>query len=149
IGLPSVQSAIASSRLTSSANDIVVALQGARSQSIRTVKFAGVSIDTSTTPPTWYSFLDSSTIGAAPLGSLIQNFTAASGVTLVVTSTNADASDDTPTYRPDGRLGSVTAITMELSTSGSSEQRRVYIEPSGRVGVCVLPAPNPATPCPH
>lgn len=145
IGLPSVQSAITRTRLTSTANDMVVALQGARSESIKQVRFAGVSI--AVDGLSWYSFLDSSTIGAAPLGSLLQTYTAASGVTLTVTSLGA--TDETPTYRPDGRLGSNTVITMELSASGGSEQRRVYIEPSGRVGVCVLPAPDPSSPCPH
>lgn len=145
VGLPSVQSAITSNRLTSSANDMVVALQSARSAAIKEVRFAGVSI--ATDGLSWYSFLDSSDIGAPPLGTLLQTFTAPTGVTFEVTSTGVN--DETPTYRPDGRLGSSTVVTMDLSASGSDEQRRVYIEPSGRVGVCVLPAPDTSTPCPH
>jgi len=133
IGLPSFQSMIASNRLTSSANDMVVALQIARSESIKQVKFAGVSIHTNDAGTTaankWITFLNSSTLGAgATDGKLIQSYAAANGVT--VTST-----DNTPKYRSDGRLTAAAAITITFTTAGSTEQRVLTIQRSGQVSV--------------
>ena len=131
IGLPSFQSVIASNRLTASANDMVIALQIARSQAIKQVKFAGVSIHTNDAGTTaankWIAFLNSSTLGAgATDGKLIQSYAAANGVTVT-------SSDDTPKYRPDGRLEqAVTAdIIITFTTTGSTEQRTLTIKPSG------------------
>ena len=130
IGLPSFQSVIASNRLTASANDMVIALQIARSQAIKQVKFAGVSIHTNDAGTTaankWIAFLDSSTIISPGTGTLIQSYAAANGVTVT-------SSDDTPKYRPDGRLEqAVTAdIIITFTTTGSTEQRTLTIKPSG------------------
>ena len=136
IGLPSFQSMIASNRLTASANDMVVALQIARSESIKKVKFAGVSIHTddtgtaSATPTNkWIAFLDSST-SSIPVGTgpVIQSYAAAKGVTVAATG-------NTPEYRPDGRLTAAAAITITFTTSGSTEQRVLTIQRSGQVSV--------------
>ena len=133
IGLPSFQSMIASNRLTASANDMVVALQIARSESIKQVKFAGVSIHTNNTGAAaankWITFLNSSTLGSgATEGKLIQSYAAAKGVTVAATG-------NTPEYRPDGRLTAAAAITITFTTSGSTEQRVLTIQRSGQVSV--------------
>jgi type IV fimbrial biogenesis protein FimT len=127
VGLPGFQSAIANNRLTAAANDMVVALQLARSASVKEVKIAGVSIDTAT--QSWFAFREDS----ADPAKVIQRYSADSGVSLHVTSLGA--TDETPTYRSDGRLDSNTAITIEFTATGSAEKRTLTIEPSGRVGV--------------
>ncbi len=134
IGLPSFQSIAASNKLTASANDMVVALQTARSESIKKMKFAGVSIHTdvngnSPVDNNWIAFLNSSTLTTkGGVGTVIQNYAASSGVTV-------SSTDDTPSYRPDGRLTSVVPIVVTFTASGSDEQRTLTIQPSGRMNV--------------
>ncbi len=138
IGLPSFQSVIASNRLTASANDMVVALQIARSESIKQVKFAGVSIHTNNTGAAaankWITFLNSSTLGAgATDGKLIQSYAAANGVTVTVVTVTT--TDNPPTYRSDGRLTAAAPITITFTTTGSAERRVLTIQRSGQVSV--------------
>ena len=130
IGLPSLQSAIASSRITATVNDMAVALQVARSTSIAQVRVAGVDI--ATDGSSWVAFLNSSTFtGTPPPGTLLQTFTAATNVTL-------DASDWTPVYNPDGRLRSTVPITIDFAIAGSPA-KRLTVQLSGRVSTCNLP----------
>lgn len=125
IGLPSMQSMISSNRLTASANDMVAALLMARSEAIKQIKNSGVSI--STTDSTWVAYV-------GVVANSVQQFSAAKGVKIAVTSSGA--ADETPTYRPDGRLlDAVAPITVEFSVTGSTEKRVLTIQPSGRVSI--------------
>lgn len=130
VGLPNFQGVLDSSRLTSASNDLLVALQIARSTAIKEVRTAGVSI--ATNGQSWYAFLNSSTLtGSPPPGRLLQSYVAPNNVTI-------DTSDFTPGYRPDGRLNSATAITIRvLSTNGAtgSDARILTINPSGLVSI--------------
>jgi type IV fimbrial biogenesis protein FimT len=140
VGLPGFQSAIVSNRLTTSVNDMVVALQIARSESIKRKKQAGVALP-SGGGDSWYVFHTSSTLTTdGGTGTLLQRYEAASNVSVTVTSTG-DA-DETPTYRGGGLL-SATAITMDFTITGSAEKRTLKIQPSGKV--CVITADNPCT----
>ncbi|MEQ1637792.1 MAG: GspH/FimT family pseudopilin [Methylococcales bacterium] len=127
VGMPSFQSAIASNRLTASANDMVVALQVARSESIKQMKIAGVIYNSS---GSWDAVL----VGT-PSNVVVQKYTAASGITLTVTSGTVTVGGEIARYRSDGRVVSNSDITMRFEVSGSTEQRIVTIKPSGRVSV--------------
>lgn len=126
IGVPGMQTIITSSRLTTSANDMVASLQMARSEAIKRIQNSGVSI----TGNDWVTFVSTSS-------NVIQRFSAAKGINLVVTGGN---NDDTPTYRPDGRLDANVPVTMTFTaTANSTQQRILTISPSGRVSVVALP----------
>jgi type IV fimbrial biogenesis protein FimT len=139
-GLPVFKATIASGRLTASANDMIVALELARSESIKKIKFAGVSIHADRNGDAaqnqWIVFLDSSTLttSATPgLGTLIQSYQAANGVTV-------SSTDDTPTYRSDGRLSTSAPITVVFTSAGGiTENRTLTISPSGRVNLVTNP----------
>lgn len=145
IGIPNIRATIISNRLTASANDMIVALQLARSESIKKVRLAGVSIGTdnngNSAPNKWIAFLESSTLPTstptAGTGTLIQSYEAATNIDLTVTS--AGTNDDTPTYRSDGRLNSSTTITMDFTAANVTEKRTITIVPSGRVSVVTTP----------
>lgn len=129
IGLPSLQSTIASNRLSTAANDMVLALNVARSEAIKQVVYAGVDIqiEADGSSKSWNTFADITT-------NVIQKFYAPTGI--IITVTSSGATDETPRYRADGRLDSLTPITMEFSvTNGSTEKRLLTIKPSGRVTV--------------
>ncbi len=127
-GLPVFKSTIASNRLTASVNDMVVALQLARSESIKQVKIAGVSIP-SGGGSSWYTFMEVSGVPA----NILQNYTAATNVRVAAISNGG--SDETPTYRSDGRLNSNADIQFRFTIAGGTEQRILTIAPSGRVNV--------------
>lgn len=132
MAVPRFKSTIASGRVISSANDMVAALQSARSESIKQIKIAGVSIP-SGGGSSWYTFIESSDLATFP-ANLLQRYVAPNSVRVDVTS-DGD-SDETPTYRSDGRLNSNTAIIMEFTSTGSTSKRILTIQPSGRVNVC-------------
>jgi type IV fimbrial biogenesis protein FimT len=127
-GLPSFRATIADNRLSTSANDMVVALQLARSESIKQVIIAGVSIP-SGGGSQWEVFKSISGVPA----NILQKYTAASGVRVDAISTGA--TDETPTYRSDGRLTSVTPIIFRFTLTGNTATRTLTIAPSGRVSV--------------
>lgn len=123
IGLPSLQSTIASNRLTASANDMLSALQYARSESIKRIRQCGVIINDSSS---WGTFIELAS-------NVVQNYKAASGVTLTVTSSGAF--DLTPTYNPDGRLASATPVVMRFSSTATTDTRTLTIATSGRITI--------------
>ncbi|NOT85412.1 MAG: prepilin-type N-terminal cleavage/methylation domain-containing protein [Methylococcaceae bacterium] len=125
VGMPSFQTAIASNRLTASANDMVVALQIARSESIKQMRTAGVMFNSSAS---WDSVVGNANV-------VVQKYTAASGITMTVTSGAVLAGALIAQYRPDGRVVSNSDITMEFTVTGSTEKRTLTIKPSGRVSV--------------
>jgi type IV fimbrial biogenesis protein FimT len=138
--IPSLRTTVISNRLTASANDMIVALQIARSESIKQVKLAGISINTNNlgnnAPNKWIAFLESSTLPTstptAGTGTLIQSYAAADGISV-------SSTDYTPTYRPDGRLFPPTSITITFTADGVTEDRILTIAPSGRVSVVTTP----------
>ena len=126
-GMPSFQSTIASNRLTSSVNDMVVALQMARSESIKQMKFAGVVFNSS---GSW----DTVIVGASA-NEVMQSYKASSGVSLSVTSATVAAGDVIARYRSDGRVVSNADIVMRFNVTGSSETRTITLKPSGRASI--------------
>ena len=131
-GLPSFRATIADNRLSTSANDMIIALQLARSESIKQVIIAGVNIP-SGGGSQWDVFKNISGVPA----NVLQKYTAASGVR--VDAISAGVMDETPTYRSDGRLTSATEIKFHFTLTHSTASRILTIQPSGRVSVC-----NPA-----
>ncbi|WP_394754827.1 GspH/FimT family pseudopilin [Crenothrix sp.] len=125
-GLPSFRSTMAENRLTASVNDMVIALQLARSTSIKQVIYAGVSIDSvADGSDEWYVFRNVSGVPA----NVMQRYSTASGVKVTAT-------DETPRYRSDGRLTSAAPITISFTLAdGSPARRTLTIAPSGRVSV--------------
>jgi type IV fimbrial biogenesis protein FimT len=125
VAIPSIRTTLINSRLTASANDMIVALQIARSESIKRMTSAGVSGTSSTGATTninqWVAFYNPGT-------TLIQSYTAARGITVT-------SNDYAPTYRPDGRLSSLSNITMTFAAAGVTETRILKIQSSGRVCV--------------
>jgi hypothetical protein len=101
---------------------MVVALQVARSESVKQVKLAGVTFNAD--GKSW----DAVVYGTPNV--IIQSYSAASQVTLSVTSGDAFAR-----YRPDGRLAANSSITMEFAVAGSDEKRLLIIQPSGAVSL--------------
>ncbi|NOT85413.1 MAG: prepilin-type N-terminal cleavage/methylation domain-containing protein [Methylococcaceae bacterium] len=124
IGLPSLQSAIASNRLNASANDMVLALQTARSESIKQVHFAGVVFNAD---GSWDAVL----VGTP--NQVLQNYTAASGVILKVNAGIPNAGELIVRYRSDGRVVTGAPIVMEFTVNGSNEKRVLMLQPSGAV----------------
>lgn len=132
IGMPGFQSAIASNRLTASVNDMVVALQIGRSESIKQMKLAGIKFNDS---GSW----DTVVFGATATDDEIrQKFMVTSGVTYTVT---------TPTdtrfvkYRADGRMTLNVPIIVEFSIAGNTvDKRKLRVLPSGQVKVCTIPS---------
>ncbi len=124
IGLPSLQTTIASNRLTASANDMLSALQYARSESIKRIRQCGVIINEDNI--TWGTFIEQAS-------KVVQNYKAASGVTVTVTS--GGAYDFTPTYNPDGRIASTTPIVMRFSSTATTDTRTLTIATSGRITI--------------
>lgn len=124
IGLPSFQSFINNNRLTSSANDMVTALNYARSEAIKQTQTIGVSINMSA--GTWevYKPGDPSTT--------IQTYAASKNVKIDVNGSNICL---TPNYKPDGRLADTQPVAVVFSIDGSSEQRTVNILLSGKINV--------------
>ncbi|SJM91317.1 putative General secretion pathway protein H [Crenothrix polyspora] len=156
-GLPSIKTIMAGNRLSASVNDMVIALQMARSESIKRGKTStvGVSIHTDNkgnpSPNKWIVFLGSSTLPTSKptpgTGILVQGYETASGVTLTVTSVGLD--DETPIYLPDGRLkDQFSPITMEFTIAGGLEGRILTIQPSGRVSVACYDDISLKIPCP-
>lgn len=127
IGLPSFQSVITDNKLNTSANDMVTALQQARSESIKQLKLAGVSLNGNT----WGVFVNISS-------NIIQQYQAAKGV--VINKISGGIYDDTPTFRSDGRLISDTSVVYSFTLPGRTETRTLTIKPTGSVSVT---NPNP------
>lgn len=130
IGMPSFQTAIASNRLTASVNDMVVALQLARSESIKQMRFGGVVFNNNSS---W----DTAILGATASNNVIlQQYTAASGVTYTWNSVEPQVK-----FRSDGRMSLSSAIIVEFTIAGNAmEKRRLRIQPSGQVKVCTVPS---------
>lgn len=129
IGLPSFQTTIATNRLNTSANDMVAALQMARSESVKRMRFAGVTYNNSSS---WDTVL----VGLP--NTVLQQNIAAENVTLNITSGTVNAGDLIVRYRPDGGTVSTTAVVMKFSMAGSSEQRIITVQPSGTVSQVVI-----------
>ena len=118
LGVPSLRSIIVDNRLSASANDMLAAIQAARSEATKRVKVSGVSISGNT----WEVFVESQS-------NVIQKYTAATNISLLVDG------DFKPTFRPEGRLASATVITITFTSPSSSAQRTLTIAPSGKVKI--------------
>ncbi|MEQ1637793.1 MAG: GspH/FimT family pseudopilin [Methylococcales bacterium] len=129
IGLPSFQAAIASNRLNASANDMAMALEVARSESIKQIKFGGVVFNGG---GSWDAVL----VGTP--NQVLQTYTAASGVSLRVASGTVNAGDVIARYRSDGRVVTGAPIVMEFTATGSAETRVLTLQPSGVVSQVTL-----------
>lgn len=126
IGMPSFQSAIASNRLTASVNDMVVALQIARSETIKQSRSSGVKFNNNTS---WDTVLFGSSTDT-----INQKYAVASGVTYTANKTQIK-------YNPSGRITESTAIVVEFTISGNTvDKRKLRVQPSGQVKVCTIPS---------
>lgn len=132
IGMPGFQSAITSNRLTASVNDMVVALQIGRSESIKQMKFAGIKFNNNNS---W----DAVVFGASPASDVVnQRYSAATNVTYTVTSPSATTFVK---YRADGRMTLNVPIIVEFSMAGNTvDKRKLRVLPSGQVKVCTIPS---------
>jgi type IV fimbrial biogenesis protein FimT len=117
LGVPSLQSIIVDSRLSSSANAMLSALQLARSEAAKRVRFCGIAVSGNT----WSVFVDSE-------NNVAQRYAAATGVTLSGVS-------EAIVFRPEGRLNSSSPIVMTFTASGHSSQRTLTITPSGKTTI--------------
>ncbi len=122
LALPSITGILAENRLTSAANDMVSALQVARSESIKQVRQGVVCI----TGTTWVS-----SIGAC--ANVLQNYQAPRGVSLTIT--GGDINAQTPTYNSDGRLVATQNITIEFTNPDTPKKRVLTATPTGRITV--------------
>ncbi|EIC29156.1 general secretion pathway protein H [Methylomicrobium album BG8] len=118
IGVPSLQSFIVDNRLTTSANDMLTALQAARSEATKRVKFAGVSINGNS----WEVFVESQ-------DNVVQRYKTATNISVAV------EGNSNPIFRPEGRLNSVNVITMTFTSTVGSAQRTLTIAPSGKIKI--------------
>lgn len=130
IGLPSFQSSVATNRLNAAANDMIAALQIARSESIKTMHFAGVAYNAG--GKSWDAVL----IGSPNV--VLQRYAAEADVMLNITSGTISAGDLIVKYRSDGRVLTNAPVVMEFTMTGSSEKRRITVQPSGAVSQMVF-----------
>lgn len=130
IGLPSFQTSMATNRLNTAVNDMIAALQMARSESIKTMHFTGVTYNAGGT--SWDAVLTGSP------NVVLQQYTAAANVTLNITSSTVVAGDFIVKYRADGRVLTNAPVVMEFTMAGSSEKRRITVQPSGAVSQMVF-----------
>lgn len=129
VGLPSFQTTITTNHLNASANDLVTALQMARSESIKRVRFAGVAYN------------DAGNWAAVVVGTpnqVLQTYAAADDVTLTIASGTVNGGDLIVRYRPDGRISSSTPVVMELGIAGKADKQIITVQPSGAVNRVVL-----------
>ena len=117
IGMPSMASIIIDTRLSSSANDMLAAVQLARSEAAKKIQYSGVFVSGNT----WNVFVGNQS-------TIVQKYKAASGIILSGTSS-------TITYRPEGRLNSPTPIVFSFTASGSSASRKLTVSPSGKITI--------------
>lgn len=133
IAVPSFQALIASNRLTTSANNLVSALQLAKSEAIKSNFLTIVSKNT-TWANGWVVFSDKDQDGAQATDGTeptIGSFDAlSSGFKLTATLAYANK----VTYRPDGR-STIDGSFVFCSPASTADFRRVVIAATGRVRV--------------
>ncbi|MGR9012095.1 MAG: GspH/FimT family pseudopilin [Gammaproteobacteria bacterium] len=132
IALPSFQSLLASNRLTTSANDLVSALQLAKSEAIKSNRLVIVTKNGTTWANGWLVFADNNQNDTQDAGeTTISSFDALS-TGFTVTSTNRYA--NRVTYRPDGRSTANGSFNF-CSPAATADFRRVVIASTGRVKI--------------
>ena len=126
IAVPSFQSLIASNRLTTWSNNLLTAMQLAKSESIKTNRLVIVS---SNITGDWKNGWDVSYKGSTE--PTISSFEAIkTGYTVKNTAVNSI------TYRPDGRIAENASYRFYFCTPANlADFRSVFIEPTGRVRV--------------
>lgn len=135
IAVPSFQSLIASNRLTTSANNLISALQLAKSEAIKTNFLTIVSKNSTSWSNGWVVFSDKNQDGAQATDGTeptIGSFDALSSGFTVKTSTTAYANK--VTYRPDGRSTTFGSFYF-CSPANIADFRIVVIAATGRVSV--------------
>lgn len=133
VGAPSFQTIIATSNLTTSTNDLVSALQLARSEAIKSNYLVIVSKNT-TWSDGWFVFADKNQNSSqdADTEPTLRTFDAlSSGFTVRTTTT---AFTYRVTYRPDGRSSTAGSFYF-CSPADAADFRRVVIAATGRVRV--------------
>lgn len=132
MAVPSFQNIIASNRLTSAANNLLSALQLAKSEAIKTNYLTIVSKNTSWANG-WIVFADKNQNGSQDIATepTISSFDALSAGYSVVTT---DAYTNTVTYRPDGRSSTNGSFYL-CSSANAADFRRVVIASTGRARV--------------
>ncbi len=131
IALPSFQSLLASNRLTTSANDLVSALQLAKSEAIKSNRLVIVTKN-DTWSNGWVVFADNNQNNTQDAGeTTIGSFDALS-TGFTVTPTNSYT--NRVTYRPDGRSTTNGSFNF-CSPANTADFRRVVIASTGRVKI--------------
>lgn len=117
IGLPSLKSIITDTRLSSSVNDMLTAVQLSRSEAAKKIQYSGIIV----TGNAWSVYVGNQS-------NIIQKYNTASGIIL-------NGSSNSITYRPEGRLNSSATIVLTFTAPGSSASRTLTITPSGKATI--------------
>ena len=140
IAVPSFQAMIASNRLTASANNLVSALQLAKSEAIKRNRLVIVSTNTSGNwAAGWLVFADISqdysqaTDGTEPSISSFETLNTGFTIKPTGVTTNA-AGNSLVIYRPDGRIN-VDVILYFCSPANTADFRKIVVQSTGRVQV--------------
>jgi len=139
IAVPSFQSLIASNRLTTWSNNLLTAMQLAKSESIKTNRLVIVSNIYSDWKNGWVVFADNDRSrdqgSAEPTISAFEAIK--TGYTVKIeTSVSSITSVNSITYRPDGRIAVNASYRVYFCTPANlADFRSVFIEPTGRVRV--------------
>lgn len=131
IAVPSFQSLIASNRLTTWSNNLLTAMQLAKSESIKTNRLVIVSNITGYWKNGWVVFADNDQSGdQGSTEPTISSFEA------IKTGYNVQNTVNSITYRPDGRIAENASYRFYFCTPANlADFRSVFIEPTGRVRV--------------
>lgn len=145
VAIPSFQALVASNRLTTSANNLVSALQLARSEAIKS-NFLVIVNRNATWAAGWVVFADKNQSGTQDASELtINSFDAiATGFTIKPISFVAPGFANNVIYRPDGRSTNNGSFYF-CSPVNVGDFRRVVIGTTGRVRV-ETPATESSTP---
>ena len=115
-GVPTLNPIIANARLIASANEMLSALQLARSEAAKSMQYSGVVLDGNK----WSVYLGSKT-------NVIRYYMPSSNVTLHTDITEIN-------YGQDARLNSATSIVLIFESSTNST-RTLTVSPSGKINI--------------
>lgn len=133
IAVPSFQSLIASNRLTTSANNLVSALQLAKSEAIKSNYLIIVSKNTTWTNG-WVVFADKDQSGDQATDGTEPTISAFDALSTGFTVTPTTGYANKVTYRPDGRSTTNGSFNF-CSPTNTADFRRVVVAATGRVRV--------------
>ncbi len=119
VAVPSFQSIIVSNRLASQANELVAALNYARSEAVKRRKSVTLTSNNGTDWSAGWTITDAD-------GTLLRVQDAFEGNTTLVATTN------TIQYLPSGFMANAAAVTFDLCHASGEKGRQIEISPIGR-----------------